>query len=151
MSILRNYLDLSKATVNAIKDYKAMKFIIANTSDDIKKRYEDMMGLRSPVYSELPKIKSSKSASEKISDALADVDMLKERYKQAVEYMAWFEPAWNELSDDERFILDTFYLNETTKTEAVYLIMEEFSIERSTAYRWKEKAIDHLSTLLYGK
>lgn len=151
MSILRNYLDLSKATVNAIKDYKAMKFIITNTSDDIKKRYEDMMGFRSPVYSELPKIRSSKSASEKISDALADVDMLKERYKQAVEYMAWFEPAWNELSDDERFILDTFYLNETTKTEAVYLIMEEFSIERSTAYRWKEKAIDHLSTLLYGK
>ena len=79
------------------------------------------------------------------------IDLLKERYKQAVEYMAWFVPCCEELSDDERYILDTFYLNEDTKTEAVYCICDYFGIERSSAYRYKDKALEHLSTLLYGK
>ena len=149
--MIRSYLDLKKATVNAICDYKSMQFIIDNTSDEIKSKYIKMMGISSPSYTDLPKIKDSRSPTEKMNDALADIDLLKERYKQAVEYMAWFVPCWEELSDDERYILDTFYLNEDTKTEAVYCICDYFGIERSSAYRYKDKALEHLSTLLYGK
>ena len=55
---------------------------------------------------------------------------LKERYRQAVEYMEWFRPAWEELSDDERFVLDAFYHDENTYGDrAVELVMEKYYIK----------------------
>lgn len=149
--MIRSYLDLKKATVNAICDYPSMQFIIDNTSDEIKAKYDQMMRLSSPSYSDMPRVVDHRSSTQKMNDTLADIDLLRERYQQARQYMAWFVPAWNELTNDERYILNTFYINEETKTEAVYCICDYFGIERSSAYRYKDKAVEHLSTLLYGK
>ena len=78
--------------------------------------------------------------------------VLKERYRQAVEYMDWFKPAWMALSEDERYVLQTFYWNEDERqTDAVYDICDHFNIERSSAYNKKNRAVQHLALLLYGK
>lgn len=66
--------------------------------------------------------------------------------------MDWFMPAWEELSEDERFILEEFYWGkEDSQTEAIYAICDHFSIERSSAYNKKNRALDKLTLLLYGK
>ena len=66
--------------------------------------------------------------------------------------MDWFIPAWEELSEDERFVLEKFYWDrEDSQTEAVYAICDHFSIERSSAYNKKNRALDKLTLLLYGK
>ncbi len=149
MTILK-YFDLKRAAISALNDYPSMKAIIANTDEEIRQKYHEMTGVKSPVYTAAPRIKGFKSASEKMGDALSDIDVLKLRYREAVNYMNWFQPAWDALCNRDRFILETFYLNEDTKGNAVYVVMGEYSIERSTAYRWKDIAVEHLSTLLYG-
>lgn len=64
----------------------------------------------------------------------------------------WFQPAWEALSEEERFVLQEFYLNvEHKQTEAVLNICERFNIERSSAYNKKNRALQHLALLLYGK
>jgi len=78
-------------------------------------------------------------------------ERLRERYRQAVEYMDWFKPAWDELSEDEQYVLETFYQNDGSQTGAVYDICDYFHVERSSAYNRKNRALDHLTTLLYGK
>ena len=84
--------------------------------------------------------------------AIDEIDVLKERYRQAVEYMDWFKPAWMALSEDERYVLQTFYWNEDERqTDAVYDICDHFNIERSSAYNKKNRALQHLALLLYGK
>ena len=66
-------------------------------------------------------------------------------------------PAWEELSDDERFVLEEFYWGKedsrevNSQTEAIYAICDHFSIERSSAYNKKNRALDKLTLLLYGK
>ena len=45
---------------------------------------------------------------------------MKERYRQAVEYMEWFKPAWEQLSDDDRYCLETFY-REIVETARQYI------------------------------
>ena len=66
--------------------------------------------------------------------------------------MDWFRPAWEELSEDERFVLETSYQNDGgDQSSAVYSICEHFGIERSSAYNRKNRALDHLTILLYGK
>ena len=76
----------------------------------------------------------------------------KERYRQAIEYMSWFRPAWEQLTDDERFLLESFYgdVNSYGSGAASY-IASHFGIEQSSAYKRKNRALDRLTVLLFGK
>ena len=65
--------------------------------------------------------------------------------------MEWFKPAWEQLSEDERYVLETFYNEEGSQTGAVYEICDYFHIERSSAYNKKNRALTKLAVLLYGK
>ena len=82
---------------------------------------------------------------------IEEIDVLKERYRQAMEYMAWFLPAWEELSGDDRYVLETFYSDEERQTDSIYDICDRFHIERTSAYKKKNRALQKLVTLLYGK
>ena len=83
---------------------------------------------------------------------IEEIDVLKERYRQAAEYMAWFLPAWEELSEDERYVLETFYSDGNEYgSSVVYDICDRFHIERTSAYKKKNRALQKLVTLLYGK
>ena len=76
------------------------------------------------------------------ADGIEEIDILKERYRQAVEYMEWFQPAWDQLSEDERYVLDAIYGEENEYgTNAIYSICDYFSIERSSAYNKKNRAL----------
>ena len=85
-------------------------------------------------------------------DEQAEIDILKERYRQAVEYMDWFKPAWEQLSDDDRYCLETFYGDGNTYgSSAAYYIAEYLHVEQATAYKRKNRALDRLTVLLFGK
>lgn len=66
--------------------------------------------------------------------------------------MEWFQPAWNQLTEDERFVLETFYGEENSYgNNAVSYIASYFRIEQSSAYKRKNRALDQLTVLLFGK
>ena len=109
MSIMWKYLDKRSATIAAIKDYDAMQFILSSTGDEIKRTYEKMTGIGSPNYDGMPKACNPQAAEDRIIKNIDEIDIIKERYRQAVEYMDWFKPAWEELTDEERYCLETFY------------------------------------------
>ena len=151
MSIMWKYLDKRGAAIRVLKDYESMKFIIANTDDEIKGIQIDMITPGSPSLSGMPKAHNPQAGVDKIIRALDEIDVLKERYRQAMEYMDWFKPAWDSLSDDERYILECFYIDDETATGAVYDVCEYFSIERSSAYNRKNRALEKLVVQLYGR
>ena len=47
-------------------------------------------------------------------------------------------------------MLETFY-DEGDQTGSIYDICDHFNIERSSAYNRKNRAVAHLSVLLFGK
>lgn len=150
MSIIWKYLDKRSGTVQAVKDYQSMKFILAHTDQEIKDARERMESVSSPSYDGMPKAHNPNANEERILKGISDIDILKERYRQAQEYMEWFEPAWQELSEDERYVLETFY-SDDDQTGSVYDICDHFHIERSSAYNKKNRAVAHLAVLLFGK
>lgn len=152
MSIVWKYLDKRSATVDALKDYSSMKFIIDHTDDEIKAAYQKMGGVSSPQYDGMPHGHNPQAAEDRIIKGIEEIDVLKERYRQAVEYMAWFLPAWEELSEDERYVLEAFY-GETNEygSNAADEVADYFQIERASAYRRKNRALERLTILLYGK
>lgn len=151
MSIIWKYLDKRSAAVDALKDYKSMKFIIDHTDDEIKNTYEKMSGISSPQVDGMPHSHNPQAAEDRIIKGIEEIDVLWERYRQAMEYMAWFLPAWEEISEEERYVLETFYSEDERQTDSIYDICDHFGIERSSAYNRKNRALGKLVTLLYGK
>mgnify|MGYP002512676273 FL=1 len=152
MSIIWKYLDKRSAAVDALKDYSSMKFIIEHTDDEIKAAYEKMGGVSSPKSDGMPHMNNPHAAEDRMIKGIEEIDVLKERYRQAVEYMAWFLPAWEELSEDERYVLEAFYGDGNEYgSSVIYKIADHFHIEQSSAYNKKNRALHHLTILLFGK
>ena len=152
MSIMWKYLDKRSATIAAIKDYSSMQFIISHTAEEIKAERDRMSSTGSPRWDGMPHAHNPQVGEERILNGIEEIDILKERYRQAVEYMEWFQPAWDQLSEDERYVLDAIYGEENEYgTNAIYSICDYFSIERSSAYNKKNRALSHLVILLFGK
>ena len=97
MSIMWKYLDKKAATVKALEDYEDMFFIIENTDEKVKAEKEKMVGVGSPKLDGMPKAHNPQAGEDKIIECIEKIDIMKERYRQAVEYMGWFQPAWDQL------------------------------------------------------
>ena len=152
MSIIWKYLDKRSAAVDALKDYSNMKFIIGNTDDEIKTAYEKMGGISSPQSDGMPHAHNPHAVEDRMIKGIEEIDILRERYRQAVEYMGWFLPAWEELSEDDRYVLDAFYSEDNEYgSGSADDVADYFGIERASAYRRKNRALAKLTTLLFGK
>ena len=137
-----------------VKDENALIGTIAavKTDDEIKAAYDKMSSVSGVRYDGMPHVRNLHAAEDRIINAIDEIDVLKERYRQAVEYMDWFVPAWEQLSEDDRYVLDTFYSEDNEYGSSVVDdIAEYFHIERASAYRRKNRAIDKLTVLLFGK
>ena len=152
MSIMWRYLDKRSATIAALKDYESMQFIIKNTSDEIIAQQDKMVGMASPNWDGMPHAHNPNSSEDRIVNGIEEIDILKERYRQAVEYMDWFKPAWEQLTEDERYVLEIFYSDGNYYgSGAVTFVASHFGIEQSSAYKRKNRALDRLTVLLFGK
>ena len=152
MNIIWQYLDKRSAAVNALKDYSSMAYILANTDEEIAQVHEDTTTLGSPAFTDMPGGSPNPQSGEmRIITAIDEIDVLRERYRQAKEYMEWFQPAWDSLSEDERYVLEQFYWHEDDVFDAISASSNRFHIERSSAYKRKNRAVSKLTLLLFGK
>ncbi len=126
MNVIWKYLDTRKATVRALEDLSSMRFIIRES--------EERLDLQARAPNDIEKD-----------------DPLQERYEMAKEYMDWFLPAWENLSEDERYVLEVFYTGTGQRKDPVVTICEHLYIERSSAYNKKNRALSRLEVLLFGR
>lgn len=77
MHITWKYLDKRAATIEALRDYHSMQFIIENTEDAIKERYERMMSISSPAYDGMPHVHDPQSGETRLANSLYQIDVLK--------------------------------------------------------------------------
>ena len=152
MNIIWQYLDKRGAAINALKDYNSMAYIIEHTDEEIANIHDDMTSIGSPAFSDMPSGSFNPQSGEiRLTAAIDEIDVLRERYRQAKEYMEWFQPAWDTLSEDERYVLEQFYWEDDERLDALSEICDKYSIERTSAYKKKNRAVAKLALLLFGK
>ncbi len=151
MNIAWEYLDKRKGAADAVRDYGKMQFIIESTDDKIKAEYAKMEGVGTPNMDGMPHAHDPKQGEARLVSGIDEVDVLKLRYERAAAFMGWFSPAWEKLSEDDQYVLKTFYNEKERKNLTVNDIAAHFCIARDSAYRRKNRALDRLTVLLYGK
>ena len=142
-----SFLDTSQAAVRALAAYDRMQFIIDNTAADIEATRQQMSSASSPAYDGLPHEHDPKAGENRMLSGIDKLDLLEARYQNALEHMQWFQPAWERLGDDDKFVLKTFFCGDG---DAVSIVSEHFCIERTSAYSRRKRAVKRLAALLYG-
>ncbi|MCI7550720.1 MAG: hypothetical protein PUK40_03700 [Actinomycetaceae bacterium] len=151
MHVMTRYLDTRKAAILALQDFPLME-AAANQADQIAGQLrEDLTSPVSPRIDGMPRHPDPRAGENRLAATLDTIDLLAERRHQARQYMAWFLPAWALLSEDDRFVLEGFFLAEGSQDERVMAISDHFYIERDSVYRRKNRALDRLADALYGK
>lgn len=145
------YVDRQAAAIKALRDYATMEAIIASTPDDLKAIKADVPGLSSPRLDGSRGCFNPHASEERIIRHMERIDNRTRKYLQAKDYMDWFNPAWEALTDEERWMLEVFYLSDDDKRNAIEEICYRFSIERSSAYNKKNRALERFAALLYGR
>jgi len=148
--IALKYINKNAATVAAIHDYENMRFIINNTPQGIKDVYAQMTSPRGSKISGMPPARNLQAEADKMADQIDKLDILRERYRQAIEYMTWFEPAWSSLTDTEQRILTEFYMTDNQKSGATYRLMDFLNYSESHIERLRSNSLRRLTCLLYG-
>lgn len=151
MTIAWIYLDKRGAAIDALKDYASMEFIIQNQPEELEEVEEGLFTVRSSAPTGMPRAHNPHAGEARLAATLDEIDVLKERYRRALEYMEWFQPAWDTLTDDERFVLTAFYREDESQLDGVATVCDKYQIERTSAYKRKNRALARLATLLYGK
>ena len=140
MSIIWKYLDKRSAAIAALKDYDSMAFIISDTERQIEKVNEKLGSTGGMKLDAQPSVHDPKSGEKQILNVIDQINILEERYREALEYMRWFKPAWMQMLEEERYILKAFYA-----------IAGKLNIEQPTVYKRKNRALSKLTVLLFGK
>jgi hypothetical protein len=144
------YINKNAATISVMRDYKNMRFIIDNTPDEIIEVRGKMIAPSMPKMIEIPSSRTVQAGAEMVSSHIDKLDVLRDRYAAAIEYLAWFEPAWKTLDDTERHFLSEFYMSRNLNSGATYRLMEEYRQSESHVERTRANALKHLRILLFG-
>ncbi|MGY0270968.1 hypothetical protein ACW2AE_04615 [Limosilactobacillus fermentum] len=86
-----------------------MQFIINDHQNQVHLIKEKMMHLQAPKLNVVPSGSASDNATEaRLLSGITKLDKVNERYQVAHDYFDWFEPAWQQLTDEaicSRFLL----------------------------------------------
>ena len=142
------YVDRHPFTISAIRDYKLMKSII----DAAPARVKEQNGMA--VNANLPEKETEtfeKSPCSQTERSIESIDLVKKRYTEASEYMEWFFPAWDSLSEQGQKILSEFYMSDSRRSGASIRLQHALNYSDRQLDRLRSSALDELSNFLLGK
>ncbi|MEW6903247.1 hypothetical protein V3M63_06565 [Trueperella pyogenes] len=152
MHVMTKYLDTRAAAINALQDFALMEQAAALNATGIEDELRaDLVSPPTNRADGMPRTNNPKAGEARLCATLDKIDLLHERKREAREYLDWFLPAWALLTDDERYLLEAFFLSEGSREDAVTAVSERFYIERSSAHDKKNRALRKFATALYGK
>jgi hypothetical protein len=151
MRVAWRYIDKATAAINVIGDYGNQRAIIDTPPEEIKASFDRPATPASSRLTGMPRSHNPHAAEERMADGIDQRDLLRDRYSEALEYMAWFEPAWKTLTDTERTVLSEFYASENLKSGACTRLQRVLNFGEAQIQRIRGKALSRLITLLFGR
>lgn len=144
------YIDKNAFAISAIRDYNSMKNIIEKTPEGIKEVYNRLIN---PAEAALEASVNDNvyRCGSKVEKAPENIDLIKDRYDKAREYMGWFMPAWTGLTKRDQKILQEYYMTGNLRSGASIRLQHELNYSERQIDRMRASALEQFSLLLLGE
>ena len=136
-----------KMAENDLRNYAANKTAIINLREQIKNLEDEAGQIRSATADATPVQGGGSTREDRMLSNIHMRDKLAGALKSAESDVSRVERALALLDDEERLILNRFYINR--HKDSLFRLMEELGIEQSAVYERKSKALFHFRKALY--
>lgn len=119
--------------------------------ESLRQRYEELEqseGLKALRYDGVS-VKTS-GVSDKVVDLAIQREALQTQIRDLEMERQLFQQAWNRLSDDERRVLETFFMQDLSSEDAAAILMEHLCCERATIFRKRKDCLKRFKRLMFG-
>lgn len=135
--------------VDKLRNYEAHKQALENLPLEIKRLESAYAGIRSATSDDTPVSGGGGNTREDVMlSNIVHRDELKRRLKEARLWVDQVDKALAVLDDEERLVLDRFYIHRTK--DSVGELCDQLNLEKTAVYDRQDKALRHFTIALYG-
>lgn len=134
--------------IDKLKKYEAKKNSLKSIPEEIQSLESQMHAIRSASADGNPVRGGGNGREDMLLSCICKQEELKESYRSAKRWIKLVDTALDILTEDERLILDRFYIHPTKGS--VDKLCEELGLEKSAVYDRKSKALYRFTIALYG-
>ena len=141
-------MNWKREAIDKLKNYEAHKQALECLPKEIKRLESAYTGIRSATTDGTPVSGGGNTREDSMLSNIVHRDELKRRLKEARLWVAQVDKALAVLDDEERLVLDRFYIHRAKG--AVEALCESLGLEKSAVYDRRDKAFRHFTLALYG-
>ena len=141
-------MDWKREAAEKLKCYEMKKGSLERTEQELLRLEEAFRRIRSARPDQEPLKGGGSRYEEQLVDNIAQRGELRQARREAARWVHIMDGALEALEEEERRILDRFFIHRTQ--ESVELLCQELCLERSRVYERKEKALKRFTLALYG-
>ena len=141
-------MNWKREAIDKLKNYEAHKQALECLPKEIRRLESTYTGIRSATTDGTPVSGGGNTREDSMLSNIVHRDELKRRLKEARLWVAQVDKALAVLDDEERLVLDRFYIHRAKG--AVEALCESLGLEKSAVYDRRDKALRHFTLALYG-
>lgn len=141
-------MDWKREAENKLRQYAARQEGVKNTEAEIRRLEARLTCIRSATTDSTPVHGGGNAREDAIVNNIALRTELEWALRDNRRWLATVDRALNQLTSEERKILDRFYIHRAR--ENVDRLCEELHLEKAQVYRKKGLALQKFTLLLYG-
>lgn len=141
-------MNWKREAVDKLKNYEVHRQALESIPQEIKRLESVWTGIRSAVTDSTPVSGGGSTREDVMLSNIVHRDELKQRMKEAYLWVSQVDKALSILSDEERLVLDRFYLHPIKGI--IDDLCERLNVEQATVYRKRDNALRRFTIALYG-
>ena len=141
-------MNWKRDAIDKLKNYEAHREALENIPKEIKRLESAYAGIRSATTNGTPVSGGGNTREDSMLSNIVHRDELKRRLKEARLWVAQVDKALAVLDDEERLVLDRFYIHRAKGN--VGELCERLNVEQATVYRKRDSALRRFTIALYG-
>ena len=141
-------MDWKHEAVDKLKCYEAKRTSLDRSKAEMRRIEDDMNRIRSATTDGTPVSGGTSTREDALVNNIARREELKLAMKEALAWVKIVDSAMSVLDEEERHILDRFYIHRAKGN--VERLCDELHLEKTRVYELKDKAIRHFTLALYG-
>lgn len=141
-------MDWKRESIDKLKCYEAKQSSYNRAKEELRRLESEKTRIRSAVSDGTPVRGGTNTREDALVNNIAHQEELKRAMKEARSWVRMVESGLDILDDEERHILDRFYIHRAKGN--VDRLCEELHLEKTRVYELKDRALRHFTLALYG-